>query len=307
MLITRASRLKYNFSVDFFRPDGHVIFSDLAAARAFATQMSALRPEPVSATDLYALSLLDEAYHILFKHFYSRYTGVMGRAMGLLQSSLGSKYDLTLSKFTEEFPPLSVFRGETTAGVYLSTKAPVSVISDAVCAQPIEEMLLVNNSNNNPALNRYKDLFDESVMKGSAYKEFLQSLLTFYSRQPGFGSGEAGLGETLTELLQAPIKASPDSLEGQLRFIIEKWGYLLGETFSIHVLRGLDYLREDIIRTGHGPIDSQKAETHVPTFGGHEYAEYERYSMDKEWMPRLVLLAKNTYVWLAQLSKKIST
>ncbi len=305
MLITRASRLKYNFSVDFFRPDGHVIFSDLAAARAFATQMSVLRPEPVSATDLYALSLLDEAYHILLKHFYSRYTGVMGRAMGLLQSSLGSKYDLTLSKFTEEFPPLSVFRGETTAGVYLSTKAPsVGDFGRGVRAAAIEEMLLVNNSNNNPALNRYKDLFDESVMKGSAYKEFLQSLLTFYSRQPGFGSGEAGLGETLTELLQAPIKASPDSLEGQLRFIIEKWCYLLGETFSIHVLRGLDYLREDIIRTGHGPIDSQKAETHVPTFGGHEYAEYERYSMDKEWMPRLVLLAKNTYVWLAQLSKK---
>jgi len=132
----------------------------------------------------------------------------------------------------------------------------------------------------------------------------VQSLLTFFSRQPGFGNGESGLGETLTDLLTAPIKASPDSLEGQLRYVIEKWGYLLGETFSVRVLRGLDYLREDAIRIGHGPIDSQKAETHVPTFGGHEYAEYERYSEDKDWMPRLVLLAKNTYVWLSQLSKK---
>ena len=86
--------------------------------------MSALRTDPVPATDLYALSLLDEAYHILLKHFYSRYTGVMGRAMGMLQSNLGSKYDLTLSKFTEEFPPMSVYRGETTAGVYLSTNVP---------------------------------------------------------------------------------------------------------------------------------------------------------------------------------------
>jgi len=33
-------------------------------------------------------------------------------------------------------------------------------------------------------------------------------------------------------------------------------------------------------------------------------AEYERYSADREWMPRLVLLAKSTYVWLDQLSKK---
>ena len=91
MLTSRASRQKYNFSLDFFRPDGHVIFSDLASARAFAAQMSALRTDPVPATDLFALSLLDEAYHILLKHFYSRYTGVMGRAMGMLQSNIGSK------------------------------------------------------------------------------------------------------------------------------------------------------------------------------------------------------------------------
>ena len=31
---------------------------------------------------------------------------------------------------------------------------------------------------------------------------------------------------------------------------------------------------------------------------------YERYSPDKDWMPRLVLIAKNSYVWLEQLSRK---
>lgn len=305
MLTSRASRLKYNFSVDFFRPDGHVIFSDLASARAFAMHMSKLRRDPVSATDLYALSLLDEAYHILLRHYCGRYTGVMGRAMGVLQSNLGSNYDLTLGKFTEEFPPMSVYRGEMTAGIYLSTKAPYfGDFGRGVRAAVIEEMLLINTSNNNPALSRYKDLFDESVMSGSAYKELVRSLLTFFSRQPGFGNGESALGETLTDVLTAPIKASPDSLEGQLRYVIEKWGHLLGETFSVRVLRGLDFLREDAIRIGHGPIDSQKAETYVPYFGGNDYAEYERYSMDKDWMPRLVLLAKNTYVWLGQLSKK---
>ena len=305
MLISRASRLKYNFSVDFFRPDGHVIFSDLASARTFAAQMSAPRTDPVPATDLYAFSLLDEAYHILLKHFFSRYTGVMGRAMGVLQSNLGSKYDLTLSKFTEEFPPMSVYRGETTAGVYLSTKVPhFGDFGRGVRAATIEEMLLINNSNSNPALNRYKVLVDESVMGGTAYKELLQLLMDFFARQPGFGNGEFALGETLIDILAAPIKTSPDSLEGQLRFIIEKWGYLLGESFSVRVLRGLDYLREETIRQQHGPIDSIKAETYVPTFAGGEYADHERYSPDKDWMPRLILLAKNTYVWLGQLSKK---
>jgi glycosidase len=304
MLTSKVSRLKYNFSQDFFRPDGHVVFKDIAAARTFANQMSALRTEPVSASDLYVISLLDEAYHILLRHYYSRYTGVMGRAMGSLQSTLGSKYDLTLTKFTEEFPPLAVFRGEVTAGVYLSKKMPnIGDLGHGVRAAAIEEMLLINTANRNPALTQYKELFDETVMNGSSFKEFTTHLLEFFSSQPGLGSGGAGRAETLAEILNGPINASPDSLEGQLQFILEKWGHLLGEEFSVRILRGVDYLREDIIRK-RGSVDTFHVETQVPTFTGHDYAEYERYSPDQEWMPRLVLMAKNTYVWLDQLSKK---
>jgi len=32
--------------------------------------------------------------------------------------------------------------------------------------------------------------------------------------------------------------------------------------------------------------------------------EAERFSQDLDWMPNLVLLAKNVYVWLDQLSRK---
>ncbi|HEX7491394.1 MAG TPA: alpha-amylase family glycosyl hydrolase, partial [Candidatus Limnocylindrales bacterium] len=32
--------------------------------------------------------------------------------------------------------------------------------------------------------------------------------------------------------------------------------------------------------------------------------EYEKFSQDREWMPRVVLMAKTTYVWLDQLSKR---
>jgi len=309
MLTSRASRLKYNFPVDFFRPDGHVVFSDLASARAFAAQMLKFRAQGaagahISAVDLYALSLLDEAYHVLFIHFFGKYAGVMGRAMGMLQANLGSQYDLTLSKFTEEFPPMVVFRGEVSAGVYLATQvAQIGDFGRGVRAATIEEMLLTSNANNNPALLLYKDLFDDAIMSQSAYKECVKHLLNFFATQPGFGSGESQLGDTLTEILTAPVKASPDSLDGQLRFIVEKWGYLLGEIFSARALRGLDFLREEIIRK-QGPLDSSAAETHIPNFKVSEYAEYERYSLDKDWMPHLVLLAKNTYVWLGQLTKK---
>ena len=33
-------------------------------------------------------------------------------------------------------------------------------------------------------------------------------------------------------------------------------------------------------------------------------AEVERFSVDLDWMPRVVLMAKSTYVWLDQLSRQ---
>ena len=37
---------------------------------------------------------------------------------------------------------------------------------------------------------------------------------------------------------------------------------------------------------------------------GRSQQEYEKFSPDVEWMPTAVLLAKSTYVWLAQLTKQ---
>jgi glycosidase len=304
MLTSRISRKKYNFPADFFRPDGRVTFADYSAARAFAARLSKLRADPVSVSDTYAMYLLDEALHIIILQYHNQNPGVMARALGLLQSSLGSRFEKTLTKFTEEFPPLSVYRSEMTAGAYLALTRPPLPIGDGrgVRGASVEEMLLLNIANQNPALQSYKELFDDSILQASAYKDVLEALIDFFAHQPSFGNGGLGAGGTLYDIISAPSKVFPDSLEGQLQFIIQKWGFLLGDAFVQRALRGIDFMREDIIRrqNPHRP----DGEAQVPTFGGSEYAEYERYSPDKDWMPRLVLIAKNSYVWLDQLSKK---
>ncbi len=62
----------------------------------------------------------------------------------------------------------------------------------------------------------------------------------------------------------------------------------------------MDFVREEVVRhTGQGGFGES-----APVLDFHGEPDYERYSMDKDWMPRLVLLAKNSYVWLDQLSKK---
>ena len=69
MLITKTSRDTYQFSSDFFRPDGGVSFADYSAARKFAAEMSVHRTQPVPASDLYAMQLIDEALRLLVKRY----------------------------------------------------------------------------------------------------------------------------------------------------------------------------------------------------------------------------------------------
>ncbi len=249
----------------------------------------------VPASDIYALGLMDEILHLIIRQYEKQNPGVLTRALDSLQSNLGARLDETLFKFTDEFPPVAVYQGNQSVQEYLSNSTngiPHKQIS-------MEEMLLVNIANNNPAAQSYKELFDDSALIHTAYMDSISLLGNFFAKQPSMAGG--GKGETLIEILVAPSKASPYSLEGQLQFLLDKWGALLGEDIIRRILRAIDFVREEVIRQ-HGGGDSHPI-IEAPTYGG-AYAEYERYSPDKEWMPRLVLIAKNSYVWLEQLSRK---
>ena len=87
MLITKTSRDTYQFSQDFFRPDGGVTFADYSAARKFASQMSAHRTQPVPASDIYAMQLIDEALRLLVRHYAP--PAVMNSAVSHVDESLG--------------------------------------------------------------------------------------------------------------------------------------------------------------------------------------------------------------------------
>jgi glycosidase len=201
-------------------------------------------------------------------------------------------------RFTDEFPPQSVYYGDVSASDYLAGDTSGRPHRQ----NAVEELLLVHVVNQNPALAAYQELFsDESLRSQAAYSQTIDLFSRFLGRQPGFGAAGRGV-ETLVEVLLAPAKASPYSLEGQLQFILDKWGFLLGEGFVTRLLRSMDFIREEVIRHK-GPGDF-RPQVPIPTYGGIDYSEYERYSPDRDWMPRLVLMARNSYVWLEQLSRK---
>ena len=301
MLLTKTSRDTYDFDPNFFRPDGRITFADYAGARRFAAQMSARRAQPVPASDIYAMQLIDEALRVLVDHYAP--PALMNNAVSFVDSSLGEdSVTSTQEKFISEFPPDKVYRGEMRAEEYLEKLLASSQPGKNGHVATIEELLFVYLHNANPAVNPLVELVDDEPLEPTAYKDLITALDSYFAQMAMDHPELQSQSESLFEMLRAPAEASPYSLEGQLQFIINRWGGLLGETFVTRLLRAIDFVREEVIRRhGHGDF---KPDVPLQTFGGGEYQEYERYSPDKEWMPRLVLIAKNSYVWLEQLSRK---
>ncbi|MBE7534452.1 MAG: alpha-amylase [Anaerolineales bacterium] len=295
MRITKISRDLYGFSSDFFRDDGDVYFRDFASARELAAQISALRSYPLAASELYALALVDEALRALVMRFAP--LPMMSNAVNFASGQVGAdSIDRAEQRFVAEFPPESVYNGEQEVDEYLAKLTNGRVKS-------AEELIYVFTHNANPAVSPMLELVDDAPLEPTAYKNLIAALDSFFAKIAKDNAGIQGSTESLFDILRAPAEAFPDSLEGQLQFILEKWGGLLGDEFVSRLLRGMDFLHEETLRhqLAHGDF---KADIPVAEYSGGDYAEYERYSPDKEWMPRLILIAKNSYVWLEQLSRK---
>jgi glycosidase len=319
--ISRQARDRYEFDQSLFQFTGNAVLSNLQAARAFAQRMNDRRdiaqyPDRfVAAGDVNAMGLIDELSHMVVKLYddeMRRRKGterrIFSEALNYASEKLGAEMVLnTLSQFTEAFPPLAVYRGQQSAIKYLSTNS----------VDALEEQLMLWLENNNPAFTRFSELFDDAALKeNTAYEQVISTLKEFFDKQPAFGPDN----QTLIEMLRAPALASPDSLEGQLRFIQERWTPYFGETFArvvLQLLTSLDLIKEDQkAALSFGWVGDGNPQSFVPSKedlrtgnvmpGGQDITihEYEAYTPDREWMPRLVLLAKNTYVWLDQLSRK---
>ncbi len=296
--ISRKSRDQYQFSESLFQLNGNVIFVNFYAVRVFAQKLNDKRdlihfPEQtIRAGHLNAMGLIDEILHYIMELYREqKKSSVVKEIYEWLEDKFGAEaVDKTIRQFADEFPSLAVYRREIDLENYL--KGGTEGIPNKQIV--LEEMLMLWLENLNPAFSPFNELFDDtSLAKMTAYKPIMESFQVFFDTQPRFGPGN----QNLIEMLRSPAIAVPNSLFGQLEYIREKWGYLLGK-YLYRLLSGLDLIREEekLRSLGVGPMSPLE-------FAGTDY-EYERYSLDRDWMPRVVLIAKTIYVWLDQLSKK---
>jgi glycosidase len=296
--ISRQARDRYQFDQFLFALTGNVVFANFRAAREFAQKMNAQRdlashPErTIRVGQINAMGMIDEILHYVVGLYHQQKNSrAFQEALDWLYEGLGQEaVDAALHQFADEFPPLAVYRDEIDLDDYLEGETAGIPHRQVV----LEELLMLWLANVNPAFEPFLELFDDTSLKAcSAYADIVSGLQAFFETQPRFGPEN----QNLVEMLRSPAIAVPHSLSGQLEYIRSRWGLLLGE-YLRRLLSSLDLIAEEekAIFAGPGP-------SHVYDFTGMEL-EVERFSADLHWMPKVVLMAKNIYVWLDQISKQ---
>ncbi len=159
--VSRKSRQKYQFDESLFALNGNVVLADFASARRFAERITIVRGYPVPASHINAMGLIDEILHLLVRQYEKQNPGVMQRAL----EAVKMESDSSLLRFTEEFPPLPVYRGEVQPQAYLEQET--NGRKNRVAS--LEEMLILHITNQNPAVQPYKELFDEEPLKANQF------------------------------------------------------------------------------------------------------------------------------------------
>ncbi len=310
--ISAEIRHECGFDSRLYASTGNVVLANMKSVRSFALLLNGYFDrigdgnKKISAGQLNAMGLIDEIlHHVCMLYRRDRYSDFMEELVAELERALTKeKFDRLLLEFTEKFPPVEVFQKKCTAEEYLSRVS----VEDSTGkertnrAQTVEEIIMLRLANENPAFRPFSVLFDDSALaENPSYGKAWAVIEEFASEKPVFGPFD----HDLISLLKEPMVFAPDSLKDQLDYIQKHWSSMLGEWIR-RLLAGMDTISEEEKAAwqplgGGAPWDG-------PDMQPYSYEnlmnEYERYSADSDWMPKVVLMAKTVLVWLDQLTKK---
>jgi glycosidase len=325
--VRKYARDKYQFDNSLFSITGDLIIANFHQARILSNKINVQRKiegkadKQVSAGELNAFGLIHEIFHFLIRYYEDRENpGVFSRGLNYLNYSLGEKeLNKILIEFLNEFPPLDVYNGKLKVEEFLSGQTSNKPNTEIV----LEEILLLHLENINQAAAKLDELYsDKELARRTKYTALLEFIEKFFSLEKPFGTENL----PLITFLKKPILNSPHNIEGQLEYIRQKWGIYIFDKFNQRLLSSKDLILEEqklFVHFGGG-----KPTPPVPEYKGDEQylrelraklaaggklteeenrfyqAEVEKFTEDIDWMPKVVMIAKNIFVWLDQLSKK---
>ena len=308
--ISKKVRDLCSFEEGLFASSGNVVFANMRNVRNFQVlynnyieNVTGDDNKKVSAGQLNAMGLIDEILHyVCMLYRRNKVPTFMTDLLADLDKQFTKKeIDTLLLDFIKEFPPVEVYKEKCTPAEYLARTAldPATNKPRTNREQTLEELVLLHLANENTAFKPFLLLFsDAELAKNKLYSKTWSSIKKYAKAQPTFGPFD----HDLINLLKEPQAFAPDSLKGQLEYIQKYWAEFLGEWLK-RILAGMDTISEEEKAAWHGFGGGD-----LPDMAAYSFEnlmnEYERYSPDSDWMPKVILIAKTVLVWLDQLTKQ---
>jgi glycosidase len=325
--VRRYARDKYQFDNSLFSITGDLIIANFHQARVLSNKINVQRKSEgkadrqVSAGEINAFGLIHEIFHFLIRYYEDKENpGVLSRGLSYLNSALGAaEFNKIFMEYLNEFPPLDIYNGKIKPAEYLQGSTGNKPNAEII----LEEILLLHLENINQAAIKLDELYsDKSLVRKTKYSALLEHMENFFAKEKPFGTENL----PLISFLKKPILSSPHNIEGQLEYIRLRWGIYIFDKFNQRLLSSKDLILEELRLffqfTGGNPTPP------VPEYKSDEeylrrlraklaageklsedenrfyHSEIEKFTRDIDWMPEVVMIAKNVFVWLDQLSKK---
>jgi len=260
-----------------------------------AAELRSLAPTSLSAAELELLATLNQTLLEIGRHYLNRRGCQLAR--NRLQTAHGAcelpGLEMVFQQFLQLFPARPVELGEASIAEVLTRAEARGELNELLL-----ELFLLHAQSCNRALRSAGPLFlpeEEQLRQRCAYQQQLQLIDQFL---PELDDGFAERPSSLLARLLEPLAF--DDLQAQLNFLQQQWGSLLPESLRARIRGAFQLLEREGWRPGF-PGEPETTALDPAQLGDPEYA---RFTADLDWMPRTVLLAKSTYVWLQQLSHK---
>lgn len=199
-----------------------------------------------------------------------------------------------LLEFLRSFPALPVALGTVTDQQLLER-----CLAEGDLNELLLQLFLLRVQSQNPALQTAAPLFHEEeqeLQRRTAYHLHLEAIDRLLPQvDDGFG-----VSGSLLMRLTEPLKQG-GSLRNQLEALRLQWGALLPEELLGRLGSAYALLDQEGV---HHDFPAEPPAIPLDPAATHQDEEVVNFTVDLEWMPRTVLLAKSTYVWLHQLSRK---
>jgi len=244
----------------------------------------------VSAGEIAAIGIMGKIYY----HFLSR-----------IDVDPGASFSPDLDDFLIPLlgaKPLQKILSEIVTAYPLPSKSESVESSGRSHLYKISILLFIVEAN--PAFSPYHQiLVDEELFSNPLYQVYIEKMKEFLSKHDPDSIDDS---ETLLSFLEKPYKLHPSSLVDQLFYIKTHWQDFLDEEMRNSLTRSLDYIREEHTARGFTKNTSPEPFSLQNPEEFFDIDDKPRFSKDSDWMSNVVLIAKNVYVWLDQLSKKYS-